>query len=301
MAQWSVTEPRKLTFGEPVETVRVRIVGGAVNIVGADALDGPEGEAARLHVSEIEGPPLIVEHEGSTLTVTYEDLQWKNLLKWLDRRTRQRRRAVVSLVVPAGAHVEVGVVTASATVSGVRGGAAVKAVTGDTTLARTEGEVSAETVSGSIEVQSVTGPLRFASVSGGLTLVDGGGPSVRAESVSGDMILDLDPGGAPTDIKLTSVSGEIAIRLPHPADAEVEVNTTSGSLSNAFEDLRVSGMWGSKRITGRLGSGAGSLKATTVSGSLALLRRPSPRTGPADTPGPTDTTDPTDPTDKKVL
>lgn len=31
---------------------------------------------------------------------------------------------------------------------------------------------------------------------------------------------------------------------------------------------------GAKRITGRLGAGSGRLKATTVSGSIALLRRP---------------------------
>ena len=70
----------------------------------------------------------------------------------------------------------------------------------------------------------------------------------------------------------------------------MEANTASGSVSNAFEDLRVSGQWGAKRITGRLGAGSGSLKATTVSGSIALLRRP-PRTsrdGPEDTRHPGD-------------
>jgi hypothetical protein len=87
------------------------------------------------------------------------------------------------------------------------------------------------------------------------------------------MIVDLDPDG-PTEVSLTSVSGEIAIRLPHPADAEVEANTTSGTLSNAFDGLRVHGQWGAHKITGRLGAGTGRLRATTVSGSIALLRRP---------------------------
>jgi hypothetical protein len=54
----------------------------------------------------------------------------------------------------------------------------------------------------------------------------------------------------------------------------VEANTASGTVSSAFEDLRVTGQWGAKRITGRLGAGNGRLKATTVSGSIALLRRP---------------------------
>jgi DUF4097 and DUF4098 domain-containing protein YvlB len=70
------------------------------------------------------------------------------------------------------------------------------------------------------------------------------------------------------------VSGEVAIRLPHPVDTEVLANTASGDISSAFEDLRVTGGWGTKKITGTLGSGNGTLRAATVTGSIALLRRP---------------------------
>ncbi|MFK4147639.1 DUF4097 family beta strand repeat-containing protein [Streptomyces sp. NPDC004065] len=276
MSEWSVGEPRKLTFDEPVSELNVRVVNGTVNVVGTD-----EG-STRLEISEIEGPPLIVTQEGGTLTVAYEDLPWKGFLKWLDRKG-WRRSAVVSLAVPARARVEVGVVGAAATVSGIDGRAEVKGVTGDTTLVGLTGPVRADTVSGSVEAQTLSGDLRFNSVSGDLTVVEAAGPSVRADSVSGSMIVDLDPAGPATDISLTSVSGEIAIRLPHPADTRVEANTASGSVSNAFEDLRVSGQWGAKRITGRLGAGNGRLKATTVSGSIALLRRPPAEEGGWDT------------------
>ncbi|GHB41992.1 hypothetical protein GCM10010377_36020 [Streptomyces viridiviolaceus] len=272
MSEWSVAAPRKLTFDEPVGELQVRIVNGTVNVVGTD-----EG-SARLEVSEIEGPPLIVTHEGGTLTVAYEDLPWKGFLKWLDRKG-WRRSAVVSLAVPSDTRVEVGVVSATAVVSGIDGRAEVKGVSGDTTLVSLAGPVRADTVSGNVEAQALTGDLRFNSVSGDLTVVEAGS-SVRADSVSGSMIVDLDTAGGPTDIGLTSVSGEIAIRLPHPADAEVEANTASGTVSSAFEDLRVAGQWGAKRITGRLGAGNGRLKATTVSGSIALLRRPPTEDGP---------------------
>ncbi|MET8767440.1 DUF4097 family beta strand repeat-containing protein [Streptomyces sp. NPDC004658] len=266
MSEWSVTEPQKLTFDTPVRDLQVRIVNGTVNVVGTD-----EG-SARLEVSELEGPPLVVTQNGTTLTVAYEDLPWKGFLKWLDRKG-WRRSAVVSLAVPADTRVEVGVVGAAAVVSGIRGPAVIKGVTGDTTLVGVSGQVRADTVSGNLEAQAVTGDLRYHSVSGDLTVVEGSGPSVRADTVSGSMIVDLDPDG-PTDIGLTSVSGEIAIRLPHPADAEVEANTASGTISNAFDGLRVHGQWGAHKITGRLGAGTGKLRATTVSGSIALLRRP---------------------------
>ncbi|WP_066948157.1 DUF4097 family beta strand repeat-containing protein [Streptomyces lushanensis] len=278
---WEVTGPTKLTFDDPVTALHVRIVNGTVNVVGSDESVRNEQGGARLEISGVEGPPLTVTRSGSTLTVAYEDLSWKGLLKWLDRRGRHRR-AVVSLAVPSGAAVEVGVVGAGAVVSGIRGRTDVRGVSGDTTLVGLSGEVRAETVSGNLEAQAVTGDLRFTSVSGDLTVVEGAGSSVRAESVSGDMVVDLDPGDRPTDIKLSSVSGEVAIRLPHPADARVEANTASGKVSNAFEDLRVSGQWGAKRITGTLGAGTGTLRATTVSGSIALLRRPPAEYEPAD-------------------
>ncbi|MFK0139552.1 DUF4097 family beta strand repeat-containing protein [Streptomyces murinus] len=291
MSEWSVAEPQKLTFDAPVSTLQVRIAGGTVNVMGVE--EGP----ARLEVSDIEGPPLLVTHENGTLSVGYEDLTWQGFTKFLDRKS-WRRSAVVSLAVPADAKVEVGTVGAGAVISGVRGPAVVRGVTGDTALVGLSGPVQANTVSGNLEAEAVTGELRFTSVSGDLTVVEGSGPVVRADSVSGSMIVDLDPEG-PTDVHLTSVSGEIAIRLPHPADAEVEANTASGRISNAFEGLRVHGQWGAHKITGRLGAGTGRLRATTVSGAIALLRRPDRASD-----GTTDGTaaDPTDgPTDKKVL
>ncbi|MFF0743887.1 DUF4097 domain-containing protein [Streptomyces sp. NPDC004111] len=298
MSEWSVTEPRKLTFDEPVTALSVRVVNGTVNVVGTDGpLDGVP--SARLEVTELDGPPLVVTHKNGRLTVTYEDVPWKGFLKLFDRHS-WNRTATVTLAVPAGAKVDVGVVGASAVVSGIRERTEVRSVTGEATLVGLSGPVSAETVSGNVEAQSLTGEMRFKSVTGDLTVVDGAGPSVRAESVGGAMVIDVDTAkSGPTDIALTTVSGEIAIRLPHPADAKVEANTTSGTVSNAFEDLRVSSGgfttdhggpsawgWAQKKITGTLGTGAGKLRATTVSGSIALLRRPPQEEAPTDTPPP---------------
>ncbi|MFF1508991.1 DUF4097 domain-containing protein [Streptomyces sp. NPDC058326] len=282
MTEWSVTEPTKLAPADPVTRLQIRVVNGTVNVVGTDE------SSARVEITEIEGPPLTVKQDGSALIVGYDDLQWKNILKWLDRK-EYRRRVVVSVAVPAGIDVEVGVVGAEAVVTGIRGRTEVRGVTGDTTLLGLSGPVRAESVSGSLEAQSVTGALRVNSVTGDVTVIEGAGASVRAETVSGDMVIDLDTAGLegpPADIRLSSVSGEVAIRLPHPADARVEASTTSGSVSNAFEDLRVGGQWGAKSVTGTLGAGRGTLKATTVSGSIALLRRPEPDGDTDSTPSP---------------
>jgi hypothetical protein len=282
MPEWSVAEPLKLTFDDPVTSLHIRLVNGAVNVVGT------EEPGARLEVSEIAGEPLDVSLEGGTLTVSYRDLSWKEFHRLLNR-TSWRRRAVVSLAVPAGTQVRIGTVGAATVVSGIKGRTDVQGVNGDTTLVGLAGPVSASTVNGAVEAQALSGDLRFQSVGGDLTVVEGSSPSVRAESVTGSVMIDLGRTG-PADLQLSNVSGEIAVRLPEPTDAEVHADTAAGSISNAFEDLRVGGRPGTRRVTGRLGAGNGRIRATTVSGSIALLRRPAapdteaPDTHPSDAP-----------------
>ncbi|WP_107046785.1 DUF4097 family beta strand repeat-containing protein [Streptomyces albus] len=267
-SQWSVTEARKFVLDAPVTAVHVRVVGGNVNIVGTDG-SGP----ARLHIDELHGPPLTVVHEDSTLTIAYDDLPWQGFLKWLDRKGRNRE-ATVSVTVPAGTRVKVGTVGAGTVVSGVSGGTDLRGVSGDTTLAGLAGPVRAETVSGRVEALSVTGDLRFNSVSGDLTVIEGSGRSVRADTVSGNMVIDLATAGRETDVRLSTISGEVAVRLPRRADTTVDAHTASGAVSCAFDDLDIADHWGAKKIKGRLGDGRGKLRATSVSGAMALLRRP---------------------------
>ncbi|MBY8881746.1 DUF4097 family beta strand repeat-containing protein [Actinacidiphila acidipaludis] len=274
-AERTVTGPETFVFDETVDALSVRIVNGTVNVVGTDV--GP----ARVEVTEIDGPPLTIRLSGSELTVAYEDLPWKGLLKWLDRKG-WKRHAVISLAVPERTRVQVGVVGAGAVVSGVSGSTTVQSVNGDCTLVGLTGPVRATTVSGSVEAQSLSGELAFGTVSGDLTVVEGSGSTVTADSVNGNMVLDLDP-SAGADVRLSTVSGDLAIRIPEPGDADVEAGTTSGHVSCAFDELQVSG-WGPKKISGRLGRGSARLRATTVSGALALLRRPPLEDAAADGP-----------------
>jgi DUF4097 and DUF4098 domain-containing protein YvlB len=278
--RWTVSEPGKLAFDDRITQVRVHVIAGAVNVVAGS---GP----AYLEVSELSGPPLEVSLEDGRLTVTYEDLQWsdfswKSLPHFIDR-WRRKRHAVVSLAVPAEAAVEVGSVSADVVVSGTTGRTTVHGASGDTTLVRLSGPVDAHSVSGNVQAQAVSGELKVSTVAGGFTVIEGAGNRVRGNTVSGPVTVDLDRCGA-ADLQLNTVSGEVAVRMPHPADAEVRADTTSGQVSTAFDELRVSGTWGAKRVTGRLGNGSGRLRITTVSGAVALLRRPEPD-APEDGPG----------------
>jgi len=278
---WTIDVPQTVSFEQPVTRLRVRTIAGAVNVV---ATEGP----ARLEVTEIDGPPLLVTLAGDELTVTYEDLTWKDfhwqsLSKAIDK-WRTKRRAVVSLAVPAGTRLELGSVSSDAVISGVTAPVTVHSASGGITLVRLAGTVEANTVTGSIQAQSVSGDLRATTVSGEFTVFEGTSRKLKANSVSGAMTVDLAHDNA-TDVNLTNVSGEVAVRIPAPTDAQVQANTTSGHVSNAFDQLRVGGSWGSKQITGTLGKGTGRLKITTISGAVALLRRPSAEDdAPADAP-----------------
>jgi DUF4097 and DUF4098 domain-containing protein YvlB len=118
----------------------------------------------------------------------------------------------------------------------------------------------------------LAGTLKFTTVSGDLTVVSGTSDTVRAETVSGDMTLDLDlrPGGR---IDVSSVSGDVAVRLPATAGAQVDVRSMSGSLDSAFDGVTAERKPGARTMRGAIGAGDGSFRAKTVSGDVALLRR----------------------------
>jgi hypothetical protein len=267
MDSWTIEEPTELALGA-VESVKIRLVAGHVDVVGTD------GEA-RLEVTELVGPPLIVTLEDGRLVVTYDDLSWQGLFSW--GRLHRRRTAVLSLAVPHSCPVQLGVVSASAIVSGMSGETSVRSVSGDVTLDGVSAAVSANTVSGNVETEALDGPLHFKTVSGHLTIAHGSTGQLRAKTVSGDVTADVDlsPGGR---IGIESVSGDVRLRLAESVGAKVDLASISGHLDSAFEGLDSGERPGRRSRRGAIGDGSGSIHARTVSGSVALLRRPGPGT-----------------------
>ncbi|MQS13990.1 DUF4097 domain-containing protein [Streptomyces kaniharaensis] len=278
MNQWTVDGPDRITIDEAVRTLNVRIIDGTVNVVAAD---GP----ARLEVTELRGEPLHVTLVDGVLTVTYKDVSsWGEVGEWIKSATsvkaffgslKEKRVAGVTLTVPAATEVKVGTVSADATVSGFSGHVSVHSASGDATLVGLTGRTDANTVSGDVDAQSVAGQLRVNTVSGQLTVVAGTADRVQANSVTGAVTLDLD-GPTTADIKVSTVSGPVAVRLPSLADAKVDAGSTSGDISSTFDQLKLGGSWGAKRLSGQLGEGQGNLAVTTVSGAVTVLRRPDP-------------------------
>ncbi|MFC6081582.1 DUF4097 family beta strand repeat-containing protein [Sphaerisporangium aureirubrum] len=262
MPQWIIDQPDKLTF-EAVTALNVRIVAGRLAVL---ASDGPPS----LEVSEIDTPPLMVEHDDDgRLTVAYKDLTWDGVLGWLRPGSRS---ITLTLTVPKECPVQVGVISASAVMAGFENHTGVKSVSGEIVLDGVSGEIEAETVSGPVESRGLVGDLRFTSVAGELTVAGGTPRRLRANTVSGRITADLElpPTG---HVTLHSVSGAVVVRLPQDADTDVALRSTSGRLNSVFSGLSATSRPGARSLSGRLGGGMASLSASTISADVTLLRR----------------------------
>lgn len=266
MQTWRIEQPQSLDL-TGVRRLQVRMVAGRIDVVGRT--EDADAGAAHLEVSSIDGP-LDVSLENGTLTISHERLTWGGLLDWVGGR---KARAEISLSVPVDCPVELGVVSADATVSGIAADrTAVKSVSGDVTLDGVRSDISAQTVSGDLEARQLAGRLSFKTVSGDLTVVAGHSDSVRAETVSGDLALDLDL-HRDGRIDVSSVSGDVTVRMPADAGLRVDVKSMSGSLDSAFDGVHTERKPGSVRLRGQVGDGAATLSAKTVSGDVILLQR----------------------------
>jgi hypothetical protein len=262
MSQWTVDAPMRLAFDD-VTALKVRAIAGSVAILATS-------EAPALDITRISGQPLTVTHEDGVLTISYHDLTWDGLLEWLRPRNHS---AEMTVTVPRDCPAQVGVVAATAVVSGVAARTSVKSVSGAITLDGLNGTVDARTVGADVEAQDINGEVTFNSVSGDLTLAGGSLDRLDAKTVTGSVTADVHL-GQPGNVRVATVSSDVALRLPAQPDARVSLRSTSGRVLSEFDSLRSSHAPVSHSVNGTLGAGTGHISVTTLSGRVTLLRRP---------------------------
>ncbi|QDY10386.1 hypothetical protein FJK98_27250 [Micromonospora sp. HM134] len=267
MTNWKVDRPQRLTIEEPVTRLDVRLVTGRLNVVGTD---GP----ARIDVTRISSRPVIVEHRDGVLRIEHErPPRWPGFLWWLGQLGR-RFRAEVSVAVPAGTLADLHLVDGTLVASGLSRDTTVDVTSGQITLMGLAGRTNARIVSGPVEALGVTGDLVLNTVSGEVTLADSAAGRVHANTVSGAITCDLD-NPRRSDIRLTTISGPITVRVREDSDLAVHLHTTSGRITSGFPQVGGgAGVGPVKDSHGVLGTGAGKLWASATSGSIALLARP---------------------------
>jgi hypothetical protein len=260
MTRWIVDAPMKLDF-DGVSALNVRLASGTVAVLASD--DQPS-----LVVSELLGRPLQVGLSDGVLSVSYESLAWEGMLGFLKPR---RDNAAVTLTVPAQCPARLGLLSASAVVSGLRSGAQVKSMSGDITLDAVSGDIDAETMSGEIAARDIDGTVRFKSMSGGLTLAAGWLSSLTANTMSGQVTADIalcERGSA----RIGTMSGDVTLRLPANSDARVRLKSASGAVCSEFDSLRTVEAPASHTVSGNVGAGTGHVSVNTMSGTVTLLR-----------------------------
>ena len=264
--EWSIDTPRVLDIGDDGERVRqlsVAIVGGRVDVV--THADSP---TARVEVSRVEGSPLTVKWDGSTLKVTH-GVSSSSIIDKVRHAFDglERNKAFISISIPEDARTSVSTVSASGLLAGMRAGARANTVSGAMTIDDVTGPVDVNTVSGDVECGNVRGSFKVHSVSGAVTAQASQTPEVSINTVSGDITLDLTNSAA--TITSNSVSGDVTVRAPHDG-YDVTVNTASGQVVIDGRTIDKHARHTVNRLTD--GDGSLRLKANAVSGNVVVLK-----------------------------
>ena len=132
---------------------------------------------------------------------------------------------------------------------------------GDAILRSTNGNVYAEDIVGTVDVHTTNGNIEIA----GETVV------TDARTTNGGIRATV-PDEIDRDLTYRTTNGSITLSVSSDMDARVDLRTTNGSVR--MDDFTITMESSSKRsITGSLGSGGSTIKASTTNGSVRLEKK----------------------------
>ncbi|MDQ1138170.1 hypothetical protein QE410_002969 [Microbacterium sp. SORGH_AS 1204] len=249
---------------DAVRELKIGLVGGQVDVVAHDETD------TRIEVHGVTVKDLRIEVVDGRLEIDHPQLRWDNFLEVFRNFGAGGPKAEVSVAVPRTVGLTLGVVSASALVTGLRSDVRLNTVSGDIMVDGLVGDVNLNAVSGDVQVRELDGALSANSVSGDVAAT-GRITKASIDTVSGAMLVDSS--GATQAISLNSVSGTATIRL----DRSLPANYVSRSVSGRVQiDGQVRSGSGPTNYAGSTGALAGSfvdVRTNTVSGEITVLRR----------------------------
>ncbi len=154
---------------------------------------------------------------------------------------------------------------------GLNGQVEIHSESGDMTIERSEvTSLTVENKSGDISVKHVRGNMNIRTASGEVRAENCSGKSVALESISGDVVVDLvEP--VTGNVNVRTVNGDATIGVADGCDCRVSLSTLRGSVTCDLELLEEAKA--QQRITGKLGSGSGTLDVSAVTGDVRLEMR----------------------------
>lgn len=198
--------------------------------------------------------------------------------------------ANLKIRVPQNSSLDVSLVSADLKVNGVDGNHHLQTVSGDIQGEVGAGEVQVNSVSGDVhltahnghsaQVKSVSGDVTLSGTSGDLTLNTVSGDLIATvgdlahaslETVSGDVNITAAALAAQGQLDATTVSGDLRLHFATAPDADIDIQSFSGSISNCFGPKPVEEKYGpGSRLNFRSGKGGGRVHVDSKSGDVDL-------------------------------
>lgn len=249
---------------EAVRTLKVGLVGGQIDVV---AHDDP---GVRVEVHGVTVKDLRIEMTGDRLEIDHPQLRWDNFLEVFRNFGAGGPKAEISVAVPRSIGLTLGVVSATALISGLTTDARLNTVSGDVLVDGLTGDLNVNAVSGDVQVRELAGAITANSVSGDVAAT-GSLTKASVDTVSGSILVDS--AGPVHTINLNTVSGNATVRLDEGLPANYVVRSVSGRVQL---DGAVRSGSGPTNYTGSTGELSGSfvdVRSNSVSGDVTVLRR----------------------------
>ncbi|PZU46956.1 MAG: hypothetical protein DI566_06440 [Microbacterium sp.] len=247
-----------------IRKLKVGLVGGQIDVVAHDE------PGVRIEVHSVSIKELRIEASDDTVEIDHPQLRWDNFLEVFRNFGSGGPKAEISVAVPRGVTLNLGVVTASALVAGLASGARLNTVSGDIIVDGITGDLSVNAVSGDVQIRGLDGALNANTVSGEVAAA-GSIRKATIDSVSGDLLVDST--GRVDAVTLNTVSGETTVRLNEGLPANYVLRSVSGRV--LVDGVKRSGS-GTTNWTDSVGELSGSfadVRANSVSGAITVLRR----------------------------
>ncbi|NTV64318.1 MAG: DUF4097 domain-containing protein [Oscillochloris sp.] len=183
--------------------------------------------------------------------------------------------------VPTETVLDVQTVSGSLHASGLQASGSLSTVSGAITLDDIGGDLTVGTTSGDVQISRARAGLHVETVSGDVRLAEADG-ALRAHTISGDLDLqslrdvqidlettsgDVQASGALAG-QISTISGDVQLRLPDASDLKLIITTVSGDLSSDL-DLREA-QRARRSLSGSLGAGEEALTISTTSGDVVV-------------------------------
>lgn len=249
---------------EDIRKLKVGLVGGQIDVVAHDE------PGVRIEVHSVTIKDLRIEASGDVVEIDHPQLRWDNFLEVFRNFGSGGPKAEISVAVPRGVALTLGVVSASALVSGLASGARLNTVSGDIIVDGLTGDLTVNAVSGDVQIRGLDGTLNANSVSGEIAAT-GMIRRAGADTVSGDVMVDSS--GRVDAVNVNTVSGETTVRLDEGVPANYVLRSVSGRV--LVDGVKRSGS-GPTNWTDSVGELSGSfadVRANSVSGAVTVLRR----------------------------